>query len=112
MYNASDMRQIATEAKVKQTIMKKCAAQQFFAKIYPEIEEAATQGEFSISISIPREYGFAVKEIFKIFSGFGYGWKILKQNCFTMVVKIEWQEVAAIAAISFYNRLFRRRTSK
>ena len=63
MYNANSMHKVADEARQKKEILKKCVAQQFFAKIYPAIEEAAADGEFSILISIPRDCGFAVKEI-------------------------------------------------
>ena len=52
MYNANDMRQVACEARQKREIMKKCVAQQFFAKVYPAIEEAAANGDFSLMISI------------------------------------------------------------
>ncbi len=90
MYNASELRQVAEKTKAKQKILKKCAAQQFFAKIYPEIEDAAADGEFSTLIAIPREFGFAIREIREIFYGFGYGWTVKKQNCFTMIVKIDW----------------------
>ena len=71
MYNANDMRQVACEARQKREILKKCVAQQFFAKVYPAIEEAAANGDFSLMISIPRDCGFAVREISKLFQKFG-----------------------------------------
>lgn len=90
MYNANNMHKVADEARQKKEILKKCVAQQFFAKIYPAIEEAAANGEFSIIISIPRDCGFAVREISKLFQKFEYGWKVEKQNWFSMFVKISW----------------------
>lgn len=90
MYNANDMRQVACEARQKKEILKKCVAQQFFAKIYPAIEEAAANGEFSIIISIPRDCGFAVREISKLFQRLEYGWEVEKQNWLSMIVKISW----------------------
>ena len=90
MYNANSMHKVADEARQKKEILKKCVAQQFFAKIYPAIEEAAANGEFSILISIPRDCGFAVKEISKLFQRLEYGWKVEKQNWLSMIVKISW----------------------
>ena len=90
MYNANNMHKVADEARQKKEILKKCVAQQFFAKIYPAIEEAAANGEFSIIISIPRDCGFAVREISKLFQSLEYGWKVERQNWFSMFVKISW----------------------
>ena len=90
MYSANNMHKVADEARQKKEILKRCVAQQFFAKIYPAIEEAAANGEFSIIISIPRDCGFAVKEISKLFQKFEYGWKVEKQNWFSMFVKSSW----------------------
>lgn len=90
MYNAKEMNAIAQTARTREEIRRKCIAQNYFADVYPAIEEAATQGHFSIVLTVPGDTRNAIKEIFSIFRKFGYKVKDVDEKLFLTVFRVLW----------------------